>query len=222
LRTLCFSLLVTLCLPAAAQNWGARGSSRPAPSRGQGNFGPPVSPVPFFGLNYPYSFANALYKAQNPLWGAISPSAPFGVASTGAYPAGSAAAPYYGVGFGGVHPQAYYPPPFYPPVPLAQPAPNITVIAGPPAAPLPAPIAMAVPAPADAPAADSRPAAATREPVAPAAYPALVAVKDGNFYSVNRYWVKGRTLHFVTTNGESMEVPLSSVERLYPAEKAGN
>jgi hypothetical protein len=59
------------------------------------------------------------------------------------------------------------------------------------------------------------------ERVVPSEFPAVVAVRNGPIYSVSTYWTKGSTFHFVTTQGEHLQIPASSVERLIQAQKDG-
>ncbi len=236
-------LLLVLCSPVSAQVAGAgRGGGRNAtpvqggPSRGAGT----PFPSPPFGPNFPSSFGTAVYQSQHPLWGSIAPSPPWGGVGTswggagtswggggaygfpcfpGNYPA-SYATPFYGV-YGGGFTGVPYGPGFYPPQPPA----NVTVVFPPQPSPVvvppPGPVTETV-LPSDALASDRAepvPAAIPREPVIPNAYPALIVVKNGDIYSADRYWVKGKTFHFITTNGEHHQIPRSMLERLYPARK---
>ena len=50
-------------------------------------------------------------------------------------------------------------------------------------------------------------------------HPRLIALKNGSAYTIMEYWVKEKTLHFITTQGDHIEVPLVQVERLYPRTK---
>jgi hypothetical protein len=58
-----------------------------------------------------------------------------------------------------------------------------------------------------------------REPAPQVDHPPLIALKNGWAYTATRYWVKGNTLHFVTTLGRHIQVPLSLLDRLYEGEK---
>lgn len=46
--------------------------------------------------------------------------------------------------------------------------------------------------------------------------PPLIILKTGA-YSVNKYWVKNKTLYFETTSGDTLYAPLSLLERILPA-----
>jgi hypothetical protein len=52
-------------------------------------------------------------------------------------------------------------------------------------------------------------------------YPTLIVLKTGGMYSVTKYWVKAETLYFVTSHGDTLHVPLASVEHVYPKAKQG-
>ena len=47
-------------------------------------------------------------------------------------------------------------------------------------------------------------------------HPPLVALKNHWAYTVEKYWVTGKTFHFVTTQGDHIQVPTSMVDRIYP------
>jgi hypothetical protein len=64
-------------------------------------------------------------------------------------------------------------------------------------------------------------AAPVREPAPQENYPALVAIKNGGLYTATTYWSKGDTFHFITTQRQHMQVPLTQVERVYPPQKNG-
>jgi hypothetical protein len=51
------------------------------------------------------------------------------------------------------------------------------------------------------------------------AHPALIALKNGAAFTVTTYWVKGKRLHFITTQGNQIEVPFTALDRLYPREE---
>jgi hypothetical protein len=57
-----------------------------------------------------------------------------------------------------------------------------------------------------------------RKPLPQRAYPALIALKNGAAFTVTTYWVKGKRLHFITTQGDQIEVPFTALDRLYPRE----
>jgi hypothetical protein len=50
-------------------------------------------------------------------------------------------------------------------------------------------------------------------------YPPLIVLKTGGVYSATRYWVKVKTLYFVTPHGDTLYVPLALVEHVYPPER---
>ena len=115
---------------------------------------------------------------------------------------------YYGGG-------ASYPPyPPYPPSPPPQS--NMTLVLPPqPAPPRVVQMDEGILAPTVAPAAITP----GPERVAPTEFPAIVSVKDGWTYSATSYWTKGSTFHFITTSGQHLQIPMSRLERLYPAQK---
>jgi hypothetical protein len=47
-------------------------------------------------------------------------------------------------------------------------------------------------------------------------HPPLIALKNRWAYTVLKYWVKGKTFHFITTQGDHVQVPAALVERIYP------
>jgi hypothetical protein len=53
-------------------------------------------------------------------------------------------------------------------------------------------------------------------------HPPLIALKNGWAYSALRYWVKGKIFHFITSLGDSMQVPVTQVERIYPSSRQGH
>jgi hypothetical protein len=59
------------------------------------------------------------------------------------------------------------------------------------------------------------------EPAVQNDYPLLISLKDGWAYTATKSWVKGRTFHFVTTQGDQMQVPLVAVDRIYQRPKPG-
>ena len=52
-------------------------------------------------------------------------------------------------------------------------------------------------------------------------HPPLIALKNRWAYTVVKYWVKGKTFHFITTQGDHMQVPAALVERIYPTPNQG-
>jgi hypothetical protein len=48
-------------------------------------------------------------------------------------------------------------------------------------------------------------------------HPALIALKNNWAYSVQRYWVQGKIFHFITSQGDRMQVPVTQIERIYPS-----
>ena len=145
--------------------------------------------------------------------------------------AGGIAAPFYS-GSG------YYGPSDFPGYGYAPPQPPPVVVVMPP--PIPAPIPMPAPASAkteeilpepDAWQPPRMPVMALQQPAgaeesaresAPSGnHPALIAIRNGGLYSATTYWLRGTTFHFITTQGEHMQVPRSYLERVYPPLKNG-
>lgn len=58
----------------------------------------------------------------------------------------------------------------------------------------------------------SAPWPVTPDPVIEDQYPPLLVLKTGGVYSVTRYWIKSKTLYFVTPRGETLYVPLALLE----------
>ena len=58
------------------------------------------------------------------------------------------------------------------------------------------------------------------KPVPQRAYPALIALKNGSAFTITTYWVKGNRLHFITTQGNQIEVPFTALDRLYPRQES--
>jgi hypothetical protein len=91
----------------------------------------------------------------------------------------------------------------------------------PPPAQVPDPIA-AEPAPAgvESSTSDTTGMPAYRGPASPPdtsdEHPPLIALKNRWAYTALKYWVKGKTFHFITTQGDHMQVPVALVERIYP------
>ena len=50
-------------------------------------------------------------------------------------------------------------------------------------------------------------------------HPPLIALKNGWAYSVLRYWVQGKIFHFITSQGDQMQVPVTQVARIYPSSR---
>ncbi len=50
-------------------------------------------------------------------------------------------------------------------------------------------------------------------------HPALIALKNNWAYSVQRYWVQGKIFHFITSQGDRIQVPVTQVERIYPSSR---
>jgi hypothetical protein len=50
-------------------------------------------------------------------------------------------------------------------------------------------------------------------------HPALIALKNGWAYSVEKYWTQGKTVHFITSQGDRMQAPTTQVERIYPSSR---
>jgi hypothetical protein len=50
-------------------------------------------------------------------------------------------------------------------------------------------------------------------------HPPMIALKNRWAYSALKYWVKGKTFYFITTQGDHMQVPVAQVERVYPGSK---
>lgn len=46
--------------------------------------------------------------------------------------------------------------------------------------------------------------------------PPLIVLKTGGMYSITKYWIKGKTLYFETTAGDTLYSPLSVLERIIP------
>ena len=56
----------------------------------------------------------------------------------------------------------------------------------------------------------------TAPPVVLDEYPSLIVLKSGGVYGVTKYWIKAKTLYFVTPNGLTFKTPLSLLEQVYP------
>jgi hypothetical protein len=48
-------------------------------------------------------------------------------------------------------------------------------------------------------------------------HPSMIALKNRGAYTVVKYWLKGKVLNFITTQGDHMRVALDQVDRIYPA-----
>ena len=47
-------------------------------------------------------------------------------------------------------------------------------------------------------------------------HPPLIALKNRWAYTALKYWVNGKTFHFITTQGDHMQVSTNMVDRIYP------
>ena len=47
-------------------------------------------------------------------------------------------------------------------------------------------------------------------------HPPLIALRNRWAYTALKYWVKGKTFYFITTQGDHMQVPANVVDRIYP------
>jgi len=54
------------------------------------------------------------------------------------------------------------------------------------------------------------------DPVPNSEHPTLLALKNGWAYTVLKSWITGKTLHFITTQGDHQAVPISQLDRMYP------
>lgn len=78
------------------------------------------------------------------------------------------------------------------------------------------------PAPVERPEADTSGFRVIQEPAPPPPpstddeHPPLIALKNRWAYTAVKYWVTGKTFHFITTQGDHMQVPTALVERVYP------
>ncbi len=59
----------------------------------------------------------------------------------------------------------------------------------------------------------------TPEPESRQKHPPMIALKNGWAYSVSKYWVDGKSFHFITTQGDHKKVPSNQVDRVYPGDK---
>ena len=50
-------------------------------------------------------------------------------------------------------------------------------------------------------------------------HPPLIALKNRWAYTALKYWTTGKTFHFITTQGDHMQVPTTMVDRVYPTPK---
>jgi hypothetical protein len=129
----------------------------------------------------------------------------------GAFPLFVGGGYYGGGGFNGGG--GYYPPNANPPEPA-----NVTVVLPPQR---PAPLVVHPDAGMAAPPPEAASVAPPPQSVVPTEFPALISLKDGWTYSATTYWTKGTTFHFITTQGEHIQVPVSRLARVYPAQKDG-
>jgi hypothetical protein len=53
----------------------------------------------------------------------------------------------------------------------------------------------------------------------PDEFPAMIVLKNGWAYTVTSNWIKGRTLHFTTTQGDALQVPIGMLQHVYPQVK---
>jgi hypothetical protein len=216
-------LLMFAAQAGMAQRGGgaARGAGRPAGLR-------PSTPALVNPWANPYlPFAQRLQATVSGSWAGTLPTrAP--IVRRGANPVGNGWMPSYwqapppvpAYGWNGPPPNPYpiYPPP--PPLPMAMPVPPAWSPALPPLseniAEPPPPVqiserhAIRRPDP---------PALAEADPNEE--YPAIIELKNGSVYTVTNYWVTGKTLHFVTTHFDHLQVPAVMLERLAPG-KPGN
>ena len=61
-----------------------------------------------------------------------------------------------------------------------------------------------------------------RPPTTSDEHPTLIALKNRWAYTIVNYWVKGNTFHFITTQGDHMQVPVALVERIYSTSNQGH
>jgi hypothetical protein len=195
---------------------GGMPGGRP-PAAGFPGFRPPFLPPPLFNP-FPFPTFAAQLAATTQGWPSGIFTPPIGPWSNGSFGGGYGGG-YPGFGGGGYFgdsgfypPQYSNPPQVYPNSP--QPA-NVTVIV--PPQPMPAPIVL----PKEAPAAEVPQAPPLPERIVPTEFPALISIRNGYVYSASTYWTKGKTFHFITTQGEHIQVPVSQLERLYAPQKDG-
>ena len=50
-------------------------------------------------------------------------------------------------------------------------------------------------------------------------YPPLIVLKTGAMYTATKFWVKAGTFYFVTTQNDTLQIPLGLVEHVYPKVK---
>jgi hypothetical protein len=50
-------------------------------------------------------------------------------------------------------------------------------------------------------------------------HPPLIALNNRWAYTALKFWVSGKTFHFITTQGDHMQVPTTMVDRIYPTPK---
>ena len=112
---------------------------------------------------------------------------------------------------------------FPPPTVNANPTTNLIVVPPPPPPPVPVPIASgsndnvldlqqanAAPRPAD-----YREARGIQDESPP-----IIVLKTGGMYSITKYWIRGRTLYFQTTAGDTLYAPVTQLDRVIPGRSA--
>jgi hypothetical protein len=213
-------LVLAFTLTASAQHGGGTGGRPPnqpgtfpprvgAPFGGNGGKRPSWQP----GLRpNPCPFLSQACHSAPPFWGAGLFRAPYPrVVVWNGWPA------FGGYGFGSIDPG--YPVEPYMPEDFPQ---AFNVPAAPPV-PSEAPRAVAdemVSQPVEKPAADVSEMPVYRGPESVRdtsdGHPPLIALKNRWAYTALKYWVKGNTFHFITTQGDHMQVPVGLVQRIYP------
>jgi hypothetical protein len=98
----------------------------------------------------------------------------------------------------------------YPTAPAGA-APPMNMLLQPPLAPPPNNPLVAPPPPSSAVAPSPPPA-----PIVQQDSPPLIVLKTGAMYSAQTYWVQNGNLSFVTSLGDSLQVPLAAVDHIYP------
>jgi hypothetical protein len=226
-RSIVFSAIFLLAVPAQLSKAQTRapGNHQHWGMRPRGSLFPlPVGPFPF-----PSPAVTAAYFNVSPLWGSLRTAFPtfpfrtffnngsawFNSGSAWSQPLGYGAPFYtdsagYGNGFDSdiSARQDVLPPP--------SPAAHVTIVFPPPASvtpPQPMPILSSPLATRAVESAAPVAASPTRERTEPSEYPALIVVKQGNFYSATKYWWRGKLLHFITSNGDHHQVPRDRLER---------
>ncbi|HUK18163.1 MAG TPA: hypothetical protein VLW65_17175 [Bryobacteraceae bacterium] len=188
---------------------------RPAPMPGQGQRG--FGRNPLWGRRGYRPFAPATFY-YNPWLDPLGCASPF-------FPV----IPSYGFCNGGSYP---------PPQPDASPPTNVIMLPPQPYLPMPGPFPIGdEPGPDDLSNAPQASAAITHQkdeaavpvvvskpplasPLVEDEYPPVLVFKTGGMYSVRKYWIKNKTLYFVTTQGETLYAPLALLERVNPGKTA--